>query len=51
MNLKWLAEIVHSNPAWLNPKTYMPNLEFLDYLSECPGFSMDPCTACDELLK
>ena len=21
MNLKWLAEIVHSNPAWLNPKT------------------------------
>jgi len=21
MNLKWLAEIVHTNPAWLNPKT------------------------------
>ncbi len=21
MNLKWLAEIVHSNPAWLNPAT------------------------------
>ncbi|MCH2182392.1 MAG: molybdopterin-dependent oxidoreductase [Mariniblastus sp.] len=21
MNLKWLAEIVHSNPAWLNPQT------------------------------
>ena len=21
MNLKWLAEIVHSNPAWLNPET------------------------------
>lgn len=21
MHLKWLAEIVHSNPAWLNPKT------------------------------
>ncbi|MBB73149.1 MAG: hypothetical protein CMJ75_01405 [Planctomycetaceae bacterium] len=21
MNLKWLAEIVHSNPAWLNPRT------------------------------
>ena len=21
MNLKWLAEIVHSNPAWLNPTT------------------------------
>ncbi|GAB4135490.1 MAG: molybdopterin-dependent oxidoreductase [Planctomycetaceae bacterium] len=21
MNLKWLAEIVHSNPAWINPKT------------------------------
>jgi anaerobic selenocysteine-containing dehydrogenase len=21
MNLKWLAEIVHSNPAWLNPVT------------------------------
>lgn len=21
MNLKWLAEIVHSNPAWMNPKT------------------------------
>ena len=21
MNLKWCAEIVHSNPAWLNPKT------------------------------
>jgi len=21
MNLKWLAEIVHANPAWLNPKT------------------------------
>ena len=21
MNLKWLAEIVHSNPAWLNPST------------------------------
>jgi anaerobic selenocysteine-containing dehydrogenase len=21
MNLKWLAEIVHSNPAWLNPLT------------------------------
>ncbi len=21
MNLKWLAEIVHSNPAWLNPDT------------------------------
>lgn len=21
MNLKWLAEIVHSNPAWLNPMT------------------------------
>jgi len=21
MNLKWLAEIVHSNPAWLNPHT------------------------------
>ena len=21
MNLKWLAEIVHTNPAWMNPKT------------------------------
>ena len=21
MNLKWLAEIVHSNPAWMNPQT------------------------------
>ena len=21
MNLKWLAEIVHSNPAWINPRT------------------------------
>jgi anaerobic selenocysteine-containing dehydrogenase len=21
MNLKWLAEIVHSNPAWINPTT------------------------------
>ncbi|MCG8653747.1 MAG: molybdopterin-dependent oxidoreductase [Pirellulales bacterium] len=21
MNLKWLAEIVHSNPAWINPST------------------------------
>jgi len=21
MNLKWLAEIVHTNPAWLNPET------------------------------
>ena len=21
MNLKWLAEIVHSNPAWMNPET------------------------------
>jgi len=21
MNLKWLAEIVHSNPAWINPET------------------------------
>ena len=21
MNLKWLAEIVHSNPAWLNTET------------------------------
>ncbi|MCH2202017.1 MAG: molybdopterin-dependent oxidoreductase [Fuerstiella sp.] len=21
MNLKWLAEIVHSNPAWINPQT------------------------------
>ncbi len=21
MNLKWLAEIVHTNPAWLNPQT------------------------------
>jgi anaerobic selenocysteine-containing dehydrogenase len=21
MNLKWLAEIVHTNPAWINPKT------------------------------
>lgn len=21
MNLKWLAEIVHANPAWINPKT------------------------------
>ena len=21
MNLKWLAEIVHANPAWMNPKT------------------------------
>ena len=21
MNLKWLAEIVHSNPAWINPVT------------------------------
>ena len=21
MHLKWLAEIVHTNPAWLNPKT------------------------------
>jgi anaerobic selenocysteine-containing dehydrogenase len=21
MNLKWLAEIVHANPAWLNPQT------------------------------
>ena len=21
MNLKWLAEIVHTNPAWLNPAT------------------------------
>jgi len=25
MNLKWLAEIVHSNPAWLNPKTAAAN--------------------------
>ena len=21
MNLKWLAEIVHTNPAWMNPET------------------------------
>ncbi len=29
MNLKWLAEIVHSNPAWLNPAT-AARFELLD---------------------
>ena len=33
MNLKWLAEIVHSNPAWLNPETAsMMGLEDGDWI-------------------
>jgi thiosulfate reductase/polysulfide reductase chain A len=42
MNLKWLAEIVHSNPAWMNPKTaYRLGLDNGDWIELTSYFSTE----------
>jgi len=47
MNLKWLAEIVHSNPAWLNPKTAQQyGLKDGDWI-ELTGYGSKMLEACN----
>ncbi|MFP6761965.1 MAG: molybdopterin-dependent oxidoreductase [Planctomycetaceae bacterium] len=42
MNLKWLAEIVHSNPAWINPQTAQQlGLKDGDWIELTSYFSKD----------